>query len=106
MKLKNELMQFKHSAEILFCYVSLCLKLYRKTISIGKKALEDKKLSSKNRVNIYCYLIEAESCLGNEKLATRQYMSLIESEIKSIKQECVKTLYQNKKEESVQSMDY
>jgi hypothetical protein len=76
--------------------VALNLKLYRKTISIGKKALEDKKLNVKNRVNIYFYLIEAESSLG-ESYGVQLYFSSIENELKAIKQEHVKVLYDNKK---------
>ena len=76
--------------------MALNLKLYRKTISIGKKALEDKKLNVKNRVNIYFYLIEAESSLG-ESYGVKLYLSSIENELKAIKQEHVKVLYDNKK---------
>ncbi len=59
MRLKNDSFQFKHSTLALICYVSLGLQLYRKVIKIGLLSLQDKKLDSRNRLNILHYMVEA-----------------------------------------------
>jgi hypothetical protein len=60
-------MQFKHSAMTFICYTNLCLEYYHRVIKMGLRALEEKKLSKQNKINILHYILEAGMKLDKEK---------------------------------------
>lgn len=94
MKMKTDVLQFKHSTLVIICYVSLGLGLWRKVIRIGQPLIEDKKLSHDNRINVLHYVLEAQSQLGKNTLILRQFLDHLQAELSKEKHQN-KVLYVN-----------
>ena len=81
MKMRTELLHFRHSTLTLIAYVSLGLGLWRKAIRVGQTLLEDKKFDGRNKINVLHYVLEAESQLGKNTQLLRDYLDQLQQQL-------------------------
>jgi hypothetical protein len=106
LRLRGELEQFRHSVYALICYTSLGLQLYRRVIAVGKRALEDRRMDSLNRLNIMYYVIEAELCLGKANYELQALISGVQQEVHPYFKTETRVAYSRKGGDSFDTVDY
>lgn len=82
------------------------LKYYRRVIGVGKKALEEGKMDSINRLNILYYVIEAEISLGKTNYDLQPYLGCLQQEVHPYFPLPTKIAYSRGKKESYDIVDY
>lgn len=90
----------------LICYVCLGLQYFRRVISIGKRALQEAKIDSINRLNILYYIIEAELSLGKTNYDLQSYIGCLQQEVPPYFALPTKIAYSRRGKESYDIVDY